>query len=102
MFVLPTLGDNFCIVVAEALTQGRPVVSGAETGAVDYSQPSVSEFVHEQTPAAYAEAITSLRDRTAMLSAGDVAATVRGAFTPAVVAGKLTTVYRALLDARRP
>lgn len=101
MFVLPTLGDNFCIVVAEALTHGRPVVSGAETGAVDYSRPEVSEFVQTQTATAYADAVVRLRERTSTLTAADVADTVRGAFTPAVVAGKLLEIYRSLLDARR-
>ncbi|MGN6723791.1 MAG: glycosyltransferase family 4 protein, partial [Marmoricola sp.] len=96
LFVLPTLGDNFCIVVAEALVHGRPVVSGSATGAVDYARPEVSEFVDEHSAVAFADAIERVRAKTAGLSAEDVASTVRGAFTSARVADELVAVYRAV------
>ena len=97
MFILPTLGDNFCIVVAEALSHGRPVVSGADTGAVDYSDPSVSEFVADQTANAYADAVERLSARTASMSADEIAATVRDKFTPERVAQLLTETYSSLV-----
>ena len=76
VFLLPTQGENFCVVAAEALTHGRPIVSGADTGALDYADPRVSVFVAEQTGPAYADAVLTLRDATRDLSAEDIAATV--------------------------
>jgi glycosyltransferase involved in cell wall biosynthesis len=93
LFILPTAGDNFCIVAAEALVHGRPVVSGSATGAVDYARPSVSELVDGRDPVLYADAVTRLRARTSALSAQDVADTVRGAFGSKVVARLLLDLY---------
>ncbi|QAY68919.1 glycosyltransferase family 4 protein [Xylanimonas protaetiae] len=97
MFILPTSGDNFCVVVAEALTHGRPVVSGASTGAVDYAVAAVSEFVESRDAFAYADAVVSLRERTARMSAADIAGTVRGAFSSEAVAHRLMAVYGQLV-----
>lgn len=96
IFILPTQGDNFCVVTAEALVHGRPVVSGANTGAVDYADPSVSSFVSSTDPVAYADAVEAVRERTRDLSAQEVAATVSGRFSPALVADELTAIYRTL------
>lgn len=97
MFLLPTQGDNFCIVAAEALTHGRPIVSGAATGAVDYADPSVSRFVTDQTGVAYADAVEDLAQSTAALTASEVASTVADRFTPATVTAALTTIYARLM-----
>jgi glycosyltransferase involved in cell wall biosynthesis len=93
MLLLPTQGDNFCVVAAEALVHGRPVVSGARTGAVDYADPSVSRFVEEQSGAAYADAVLDLRAESAVLSSEQIAATVTGRFTPDSVVAELERVY---------
>lgn len=95
MLLLPTLADNFCVVAAEALTRGRPVVSGAATGAVDYALPSVSRFVAVQTASAYADAVQDLAAATSDVSANDVARTVAGRFTPDAVRTALESAYAA-------
>ena len=96
MFLLPTLTDFFCVSVAEALTRGRPIVSGANTGARDYAGAQVAEFVATQSPQAYADAVIALRERTKTMTAADIAATVEGKFTPEAVAARLTEVYESL------
>lgn len=93
VFLLPTQGENFCVVAAEALSHGRPIVSGADTGAVDYADPQVSVFVSEQTGRAYADAVLAVRAATRDLSAQDIAATVAGRFTPAAVRTGLEAAY---------
>ncbi|MBT2485400.1 MULTISPECIES: glycosyltransferase family 4 protein [unclassified Microbacterium] len=93
MFILPTQGDNFCVVAAEALVHGRPVVSGAATGAVDYAEPSVSRFVTVQTGVAYADAIQDLANATVGVGSSEIAATVAHRFTSTTVAAALTTIY---------
>jgi len=96
LFLLPTLGDNFCIVVAEALSHGRPVVSGADTGAVDYSAPTVSRFVEDaKNPVAYADAIMDVRAATESVSAAEIADTVKDLFTPQRVSTLLVDAYSA-------
>lgn len=97
MFLLPTQGDNFCVVTAEALAHGRPIVSGAATGAVDYSEPSVSRFVTTQTGVAYADAVQTLADATRELGAKEVAMTVADRFSPRIVCSALTTIYDRLM-----
>jgi glycosyltransferase involved in cell wall biosynthesis len=94
LFLLPTQGDNFCVVAAEALTHGRPIVSGAATGAVDYAAPEVSRFVAEQTGSAYADAIVDLASATADMQAVDIAETVKGRFTRATVCAQLSDIYQ--------
>lgn len=102
MFLLPTQGDNFCIVAAEALAHGRPIVSGAATGAVDYADPSVSRFVTEQTGVAYANAVEDLARATAELAASQIASTVTDRFTPTTVATALTAIYTRLAPRNGP
>ncbi|WJL95095.1 glycosyltransferase family 4 protein [Microbacterium sp. ET2] len=94
LFVLPTQGDNFCVVAAEALSHGRPIVSGAATGAVDYAAPQVSRFVDTASAGAYADAVEELLSATASSSAREVSATVRGRFAPETVRDLLDDVYR--------
>lgn len=94
LFLLPTRGDNFCVVAAEALTHGRPIVSGAATGAVDYADPGVSRFVASDAPEAYADAVEDLLSATAGIAAAEVAATVRGRFASGTVRALLEDVYR--------
>ncbi|MCK2036328.1 glycosyltransferase family 4 protein [Microbacterium sp. SSW1-49] len=103
MFLLPTQGDNFCVVTAEALVHGRPIVSGVATGAVDYADPAVSRFVSVQDGPAYADAVQSLVETSRHLSAEDVAETVSRRFLPSTVAAALTGIYERAVDrARRP
>ncbi|TFV83796.1 glycosyltransferase [Microbacterium sp. dk485] len=94
LLLLPTQGDNFCVAAAEALTHGRPIVSGADTGARDYTAPRVGEFVAVQTASAYADAVQRVRERAAGLRPEDVAATVAGRFTPEAVRRALGAIYR--------
>lgn len=94
LLLLPTRGDNFCVVAAEALVHGRPIVSGARTGAVDYADPAVSRFVESADAGAYADAVASLLAATADRTAEQVAATVAGRFDPAAVRAALEEVYR--------
>lgn len=97
LLLLPTQGDNFCVVAAEALVHGRPLVSGANTGAVDYTPPRVGEFVVEQTGEAYADAVLAVRERTAGVPASDISETVRDQFRPETVARRLDELYRGVI-----
>lgn len=101
MLLLPTLGDNFCIVVAEALSQGRPVVSGSATGASEYTTATVGTFVVDQTPVAYADAVADLLARTQTMTAAEIAGTLGRRFWPETVAGQYTAIYEALRAARQ-
>ena len=94
LFLLPTQGDNFCVVVAEALMHGRPIVSGAATGAVDYVDLRYGQFVTGTDPAAYADAVRALLARTDDTASDAIAATVRDRFAPATVRAGLEAVYR--------
>lgn len=98
LFLLPTQGDNFCVVTAEALVHGRPIISGASTGAVDYTPTEVGEFVSEQTGRAYADAVEGLRDRTADIGAERISHMVRDRFQPDTIARQLTTLYGRVLS----
>lgn len=94
LMLMPTLGDNFCTVVAEALSHGRPVVSGSATGADEYTASSVGEFVEVQDPEVYAAAVIDVLRRTEAMSADEVAATLGDQFFPGVVAARYTDIYQ--------
>ncbi|WP_156224608.1 glycosyltransferase [Pseudactinotalea suaedae] len=100
MFVLPTRGDNFCVSAAEALVHGRPVVVGATGGQGEYIDPAVGTLVGEQTPQAYADAITDLHRRTQHLTAAEIAATIGDRFAPVRIAEGYVAEYRHLLRSR--
>ncbi len=93
MLVLPTRADNFCVVAAESLTRGRPIVSGDQTGAVDYAHPSVSRFVSERSASAFADAVESVLRESSKLTAEEISETVRDRFSPASVSTALTGIY---------
>lgn len=93
IFFAPTKGENFFVAAAEALVNGRPLCAGANGGHVEYTPPEYSEIVVEQTPEAYAEAIIRLRDKTASVSAEQIADSVRHRFSPETVAQMLEEAY---------
>lgn len=97
VFILPTLGDNFCIVVAEAILQGIPVVSGSATGASDYASSPVALFTDSRDPATYAKAILRVLDDTAGMSAQQISDHIGNRFSGRQVAAALTDVYHRLL-----
>ncbi len=100
MFFLPTRGDNFCVSAAEALVHGRPVVVGATGGQGEYIDPAVGTLVHEQDPAAYADAIVDLQRRTQHLTAAEIAATIRDRFAPEAIGERYVAEYRHLQRSR--
>ena len=100
LFLLPTQGDNFCVAAAEALVHGRPVVVGAAGGQGEYIETAVGELVLEQTPAAYADAVVALNQRSQHKTAAEIAATIGDRFAPATVAAGYVAEYRHLLRSR--
>lgn len=95
--LLPTRGDNFCVAAAEALVHGRPIVSGAATGAVDYAPPQLSKFVVPRDAGAYADAVEEVLAAAAEIPASRIAAMVADRFTPAAVSAALGDIYRAVI-----
>jgi glycosyltransferase involved in cell wall biosynthesis len=65
VFLLPTEHETFCVVAAEALLHGRPVVVGATGGQRDFVTPAVGVLVQQQTATAYADAVLAVRERFA-------------------------------------
>ena len=100
IFLLPTRGDNFCVAAAEALVHGRPVVVGATGGQGEYIDPRVGTLVHQQTPAAYADAIIDTDRRTQHLPAAEVAATIGDRFAASTIAEGYVAEYRHLMRSR--
>lgn len=99
VFIAPTQGDNFFVAAAEALVAGRPLCASPNGGHVEYSDPRFTEIVPEQTPAAYAEAVIRLRDKTAGVSAAEISASVFARFSPRAIGRAYGELYRGLLDA---
>jgi hypothetical protein len=60
----------------------------------------VGTLVGEQTPQAYADAITDLHRRTQHLTAAEIAATIGDRFAPARIAEGYVAEYRHLLRSR--
>lgn len=100
IFFAPTKGENFFVAAAEALVNGRPLCAGVNGGHVEYASPEYSEIVSEQTPEAYAKAIIRLRDKTAGVSAAEIADSVRERFSPEAVAAMLGEIYEEVAKPR--
>lgn len=94
IFLAPTKGDNFFVAAAEALVNGRPLCASPYGGHVEYADPRYSEIVEEQTPAAYAQALLRLRDKTRGVSAREISQSVASRFAPQEVARQLLDLYR--------
>ncbi|MGR0220190.1 glycosyltransferase family 4 protein [Agromyces sp. ZXT2-6] len=76
LFLLPTAGETFGVAIAEAIAHGRPVVVGAEGGQAEFVDPAAGELVAGDDPDAYADAVARVLERTANLSAEQVARTL--------------------------
>lgn len=85
LFFGPTRADNFFVSAAEAIVSGRPVVLGATGGQGEYVVPEVGELVERQDAGLYAEAILAVDERTRMLEAEAIAATIGDAFSTQTV-----------------
>jgi glycosyltransferase involved in cell wall biosynthesis len=93
VFLLPTLHETFCVVAAEALLHGRPVVVGATGGQRDFVTPDVGELVPQQSAGAYADAVQSVRSRLGGVDPEALAAPVRSRFSAGAVADGFDAVY---------
>jgi glycosyltransferase involved in cell wall biosynthesis len=93
VFLLPTLHETFCVVAAEAVLHGRPVVVGATGGQRDFVTPDVGALVADQSAAAYADAVLSVRERFAEADPSRVAAPLAERFSPDAVADGFDAAY---------
>jgi glycosyltransferase involved in cell wall biosynthesis len=100
VFLLPTEHETFCVVAAEALLHGRPVVVGATGGQRDFVTPDVGVLVDQQTATAYADAVRSVRDRLGASDPQTFAASVRDRFSSRAVADGFDAAYRFAQSAR--
>lgn len=82
IFLLPTKSETLCLSAIEAISHGRPVVIGARGGQRDYVTADNGVLVAERTPQAYADAVMGVAADFDRLQPDEVAATVRGRFTP--------------------
>jgi glycosyltransferase involved in cell wall biosynthesis len=94
VFLLPTEHETFCVVAAEALLHGRPVVVGATGGQRDFVTPDVGELVAQQSAGAYADAVLSVRSRLSGADPDSLAAPVRARFSADAVADGFDAAYR--------
>jgi glycosyltransferase involved in cell wall biosynthesis len=94
VFLLPSAYKTFCVVAAEAIGCGVPVVLSARGGQQDFVGPDSGRLVADANPASYAQAVKDLLtdgpDREARLSA---AAELRTRFAESAVATEFDKVY---------
>ena len=81
LFLLPTLGENFCVSAAEAIVHGRPVVIGATGGQGEYLTGQTGILVPSQSTGRYADAVMTLLERTHGIQASAIAATIGDRFS---------------------
>lgn len=93
VFLLPTAHETFCVVAAEALLHGRPVVVGAVGGQRDFVTRDSGELVEQQTASAYADATLAVRERFTGVDPDRLASPVRVRFSPDAVAEGFDACY---------
>lgn len=93
LFFSPTRGENFFVPAADAILHGRPVVTGANGGHVDYLDTRVSALVGEETSQAYADAIIRILEQARSWSAKLIAETIGAKFSYEEICRQYVRVY---------
>ncbi|ALD73817.1 glycosyltransferase family 4 protein [Trueperella pyogenes] len=96
LFLGPTDGENFFVSAAEAIVNGRPLVVGSAGGHGEYIDARVGELVDGDSASDYADAILRVEERSADLSAADIAATIGERFSPTSIARSYIDLYTRL------
>lgn len=100
LFYLPSEQENFFTSAAEALSAGRPVVTGRVGGYEDYIDDSNSVLVDDPTPENFGRAILHAQEKFRGTPAAVIAAPIRDRFALARVAGQFDAIYDSLLRTR--
>ena len=79
--------------IAEAVAAGRPVVTSDRGAHTSFLDPSVSEIVSQDDPAAWARAVVDVMGRCTDLTARDIQDTLPRAFSPSEVARAYGRAY---------
>jgi len=95
-FVLPSLAENFGVVLIEAMACGKPVVATATVGASEIVSDKVGKLVPPGDSEALAEAIDYMLDHYSDYDWGEICQYVRSHFSYEVVGKKLHSIYREL------
>ena len=97
LFLVPTLAETFFLGAAEAVAAGRPVVTSDRGAHTSFLDPSVSEIVSQDNPAAWARAIVDVMGRCTDLTARDIQDRLPRAFSPSQVANSYGRAYEAAI-----
>ena len=97
LFLVPTLAETFFLGAAEAVAAGRPVVTSDRGAHTSFLDPSVSEIVSQDDPAAWARAVIEVMGRYTDLTARDIQNTLPRAFSPSQVARSYGRAYEAAI-----
>jgi glycosyltransferase involved in cell wall biosynthesis len=93
VFLLPSAYETFCVVAAEAIGCGVPVVLSDRGGQQDFVGEACGRLVDGDDPAAFADALQDVlatTDRAALLAA---AADLRTRFAEPAIAHDFVAVY---------
>ena len=97
LFLVPTLAETFFLGAAEAVAAGRPVVTSDRGAHTSFLDPSVSEIVSQDDPAAWARAVVDVMGRCTDLTARDIQDRLPRAFSPSQVAHSYGRAYEAAI-----
>ncbi|QAV69978.1 glycosyltransferase [Salinibacterium sp. UTAS2018] len=100
IFVLPTAGETFGVAIAEALSQGLPVITSGTGGHLQFLPARASRLV-PRDGRAIADAVLELRDDPERWSAAQIRAAAESLFAEDARAEAYRAVYDKTLDTRR-
>lgn len=102
LLLLPTRAETFCVVAAEALAAGRPVVVGDVIGPRDFVEPPTGVLVAPgASPVAWADAVEEVWRSAGAVAAVEIAAPIRERFSAEAHADRVDQVYRSLMPANQ-
>lgn len=94
----PALEESFCMVIAEAMAMGIPVVAGQSSGAVPWVVEGAGELCDVRSEAAIHSALERVLEPAVYSRCSEAGqARVRGAFTTIAVAEAYLSAYRQVL-----
>lgn len=96
-FVLPSRMETFGVVYIEAMAAGLPVIATVCGGPEDFVTAETGLLIEKENADALADAMAEMIRRRKEFDPAAVARYARENFSPAVIAEKLTAVYKELI-----
>jgi glycosyltransferase involved in cell wall biosynthesis len=97
VFVLPSIYESFCIVMAEAMSCGKPVIATRCGGPEYFVTEQAGKVVEKENAEQLAQAMAEYIERKTTWDAAEIRRIIVERFSPEAIAGQISEVYEAVV-----